>query len=362
MAKPIVSVVMGTYNHAPFVAEAIQSVLEQDFSDFEFLIADDGSQDGTAHAVSAIKDTRIDFQVHKLNRGAATVFNELINRARGTYVAIINSDDAWLSGKLSEQVEILEKHRNVAAVFGRASFFDRKSAPIEKAALSFGRVFDQPNRTRGKWLRHFFWRGNCLCHPSAMIRKDVYRQVGLYDNRLRQLPDLDMWVRIVKIGDLHVSRREMVRYRVVPGENASSDTDANRTRTLNEHYYIAMGFFDEVGADLLIDGFGDCLKQNVLRDKVIVDIEKAFLFLGPALALNHTYKLIALTKLRDLLASNEHRQVLKTEYGFDDLAWQRLAAEVDVFRGVQISHVPTRELSLILQHRLKARLWRALRR
>ncbi len=106
MSDPIISVVMGTFNHAPFVAQCIDSVLTQDFIDFEFLISDDGSADQTAEIVAAQTDTRIRFERNTRNRGAALILNELIERARGRYIAVINSDDAWLPGKLSEQVKI----------------------------------------------------------------------------------------------------------------------------------------------------------------------------------------------------------------------------------------------------------------
>src|ERR1700735_5122693 len=104
MANPRVSVIMATYNHAPFVAEAIQSVLSQDFGDFEFIIADDGSSDGTRDVVGRIQDPRIRFYPNTVNRGACVVTNELIDRSTGEYVALINSDDCWLQSKLSGQV------------------------------------------------------------------------------------------------------------------------------------------------------------------------------------------------------------------------------------------------------------------
>lgn len=90
-----VSVIMPTYNHAPFVVESIRSVLAQSFGDFEFLIADDGSSDSTAEKVRTVEDGRIRFIAHPTNRGAAIITNELIRRATGKYLALINSDDAW---------------------------------------------------------------------------------------------------------------------------------------------------------------------------------------------------------------------------------------------------------------------------
>ena len=87
LGTPLVSVVIATYNHAPFVQAAIQSVLSQEGVEFEVLVADDGSTDGTADLVSEMSDHRLHFESHRNNRGACVVTNELISKARGEYIA-----------------------------------------------------------------------------------------------------------------------------------------------------------------------------------------------------------------------------------------------------------------------------------
>src|SRR5512146_3123039 len=98
MNTPTVSVVMAAYNHARFVEQAINSVLEQEGVEFELLIADDGSTDQTREVIALNNDERITFFPSEINRGACVVTNELIERATGEFVAVINSDDYW-SGK-----------------------------------------------------------------------------------------------------------------------------------------------------------------------------------------------------------------------------------------------------------------------
>ena len=103
MKSPTISVIMATYNHADFVAQAIDSVLSQRGVDFEFLIADDGSVDLTREVVASIHDERIRFFPNEVNRGACVVTNELIQCASGEFIALINSDDYWInSEKLRE--------------------------------------------------------------------------------------------------------------------------------------------------------------------------------------------------------------------------------------------------------------------
>jgi glycosyltransferase involved in cell wall biosynthesis len=332
MKSPTVSVIMATYNHAEFVEKSIQSVLMQQGVDFEFLIADDGSSDNTRDVVASICDKRIRFFPNKENRGACTVTNELIQRASGEFIALINSDDYWIGqNKLSYQLQVLRENPSVGACFGRARFIDKHDMPIPKTILLPGRVFDQENKSQGKWLRYFFDCGNCICHPTMLIRKECYDSVGMYDNRLRQLPDFDMWVRLTKRYDIHVSNREMIAFRHLPGENASSDTSANLRRLLNESYFIFQRFFDGISRDVFLDGFGDLLVESDPPDDTHLDIEKSLLYLVRKRWASHIYNLIGLERIHILLGNDKYRRILIDCYGIDDNAFQSLSAEIGVF-------------------------------
>lgn len=333
MSFPTVSVIMATYNHASFVAEAIQSVLEQKNVDFEFLISDDGSIDCTREVVNSIKDDRITFFPNEVNRGACIVTNELIERASGEFVALINSDDYWCdNNKLALQVKYLREHPRVGACFGKARFVDKEGRPMDKTSIPFGNVFEQTNRSQGAWLRRFFELSNCICHPTMLIRKACYDELGFYSNRLRQLPDFDMWIRLVKHYQIHIFDKELIDFRLMPGENASSQTVVNSIRTINEHYLIADSFFDGVGAELLTDGFGDLLKIKDISSSIHLDIEKALLYLVPNQWLGKPYQMIGILKLNALLNSPEHRRIMLEKYGLDDRWFQNQLGEIDVLR------------------------------
>ena len=118
---PLVSVVVKSYNHAAFIGETIRSVLDQSVQDFEIVVTDDGSSDGTPDVVRGFADPRIHLEVFPRNRGISQAMNATIARARGTYVAILNSDDFALPGRLARQTAFLEAHSDVAAVFGLPS-------------------------------------------------------------------------------------------------------------------------------------------------------------------------------------------------------------------------------------------------
>ena len=348
MRKPLVSVIMATYNHQSFVAEAINSVLMQNNVDFEFLIADDGSIDNTRNVVASFNDPRIHFFPNKTNRGACIVTNELIARSSGEFIALINSDDSWIDEtKLAYQVQVLRDHPEIGACFGRARFIDKDGQAIVKSTLHFGTVFEQENRTQGAWLRRFFELGNCICHPTMLIRKSCYHELGVYSNRLRQLPDLDMWIRLVKRYPIHISERELINFRILPGENASSQTAANSIRTINEHYLIANTFFDGVCPEQLTDGFSDLLKNKTIDSIEQLEIEKALLFFIDNQWLNKPYQMIGLLKLNHLLNSPNHQKTLMDRHMIDDRWFQTRMSEVDVLRPKFIAAIGNQKFRFV---------------
>lgn len=347
MKLPVISVVMATYNHASYVAQAIASVLKQRGVHFEFLIADDGSTDSTCEVVESIKDPRIRFFPHQTNRGACIVTNELIERARGEFIALINSDDYWCDeDKLAFQLDILRENPSLGASFGRARFVDKRGEGISKRRLSFGTVFDQANRTQGEWLRYFFEHGNCLCHPTVLIRRKCYEELGMYNNSLRQLPDFDMWIRLVKSYPIHVSERELISFRVLPGESTSSHTVSNAVRTMNEHYLIADAFFQGVEQQQLKDGFAELLRYPEIPSEIHFDIEKALLFFVPHRGLGRAYKMIGILELNRLLGSSVHRKVLEEAYGIDGRWFQAQMGNVDILRPKIVAIIGKKTIAL----------------
>lgn len=223
---PRVSVVMPSYNHEAFVAQAIESVLCQTYQDFEIVITDDASQDRSVEVIQSIKDPRIKLKSSPVNRGGAGTMNDTILRSQGEYICVLNTDDVFLPHKIELQLRYLESHPEVGAVFSRCGFIDEGGSPIAPdaigAGVSFlGRLFDVNYSKQAEFLRHFFYNGNCLCHPSVMIRRKCYEKVGLYDERLAQLPDLDMWMRVAPHFPIHVMAQPLMFYRILNnGKNA----------------------------------------------------------------------------------------------------------------------------------------------
>jgi glycosyltransferase involved in cell wall biosynthesis len=301
-----------------FVGEAIESVLGQKHLNIEFLITDDGSKDGTVDVIKKYDDPRICYIENTENRGACIAYNELITKASGDFICIMNSDDVWHdSEKISKQIELHNRGRKYGAVFSKPNYIDKSGDKIEKKDLPLGGIFDRDNRDRCSWLEELFMRGNCLCHPSVMIRKECYDSVGLYNNIYRQLPDYDMWIRILKKYEIFVMDENLISFRIIPGENTSSSTPDNVIRFYSENYLIRKGFFNEINADDLKLGFNKHLKNADISTSCSLEIEKALLFINQISNYPTIDQLIGYEKLSQLHQNDKTKIFLDQNYKID---------------------------------------------
>jgi len=186
---PLVSVVIATYNRAHAVGRAIRSALAQTFDDFEIIVVDDGSADDTAEVVQRIEDPRIRFLRHEGNLGPSAARNTGIRASRGTYVALLDSDDEWMPDKLRQQV----RHMVHAA------------PRVGLVYTGYERVDDQGIRDRiipeqrGDVYQALLLRNVLLgCASTALVRTSCLSEIGLFDERLFASEDYDLWLRIAK--------------------------------------------------------------------------------------------------------------------------------------------------------------------
>ncbi|MCI1966658.1 MAG: glycosyltransferase [Oscillospiraceae bacterium] len=274
---PIVTVILPSYNHEKYVGTAIQSVLDQSFRNYEFLISDDCSPDHTVDEIKKFHDGRIKLHVFPENRGATINHKYLIDRAQGKYVALINSDDVWLPGRLEKGVAYMENHPECGACFSWAEFIDENGNHLNEK----NNVFEQPNRTQAEWYARLFRNGNCLCHPSVLIRTEIYHELGAYNLAMRQLPDFDMWVRLIKHTPIYIFQEPLVQHRrfLHSGENTSTPKLTNSMRDVVESYYILSHYFDGVDDDLFAEAFHKEFRKKGKLTHNELCCEKFFLLL-----------------------------------------------------------------------------------
>ncbi len=263
---PKVSVIMAAYNHERFVGAAVESVLMQSLEDIELCVTDDQSPDGTADVIAAITDRRVRLHRFERNSGVTAALNDAIRRSTGEYIAVLNSDDLFLSDKLRSQAEYLDAHPEIGAVFGYPEFIDESGDAIPPEKTFMERAFEVENRDTKGWLRQFFYYGNCLCHPSVMIRRVCHDKVGLYDERFAQVHDFELWLRLLRHFRIELIPEKVMLFRILAGEgNASAPRPEVSTRVLWE-FEKAMQHFLELDDSAIEDAFGaDLDRLNIDR-------------------------------------------------------------------------------------------------
>ena len=143
-----VSIILSSYNHAKYIKEAIDSVLDQTFSNFELIIWDDASSDDSWEIISSYSDPRIKAFRNEENMRGGITKKAIAEVAAGKYIAIHHSDDIWESEKLAKQVAFLDSHPEIGAVFSQAHIIDENGDDCKDEKNFYFKIFDQPNRGR----------------------------------------------------------------------------------------------------------------------------------------------------------------------------------------------------------------------
>ncbi len=194
--KPIVSVIIPTYNRAKWLEKSIKSVLNQTYQDFELIVVDDGSTDNTKKVVESFKDERIRFfQQTKAfpikSQGAAAARNIGIKKAKGRLIAFNDDDDLWRKRKLEKQVSAFKRTgKKTGVIYTRIVRYRGK----EKFFLPYEEV----TKKEGNVHRNLFLEDWVVAMSSALVKKECFQKVGLFDERFPRYQDLELWLRISK--------------------------------------------------------------------------------------------------------------------------------------------------------------------
>jgi glycosyltransferase involved in cell wall biosynthesis len=194
---PTVSVAISTYNREALVVAAVESALTQTYRDFEVIVLDNGSTDGTRKALEPyMQQIRYAFQD---NQGRAGGRNAAIRMANGRYVAFLDSDDLWFPDKLERQVPVLEANPAVGLVHGQVDVIDERGRPLPEATRAHRALFSATHRRPVTYADYAL---ECRCLTSTVVvRREVLDRVGLYDPEI-ELEDLDLYLRIMLDSEL----------------------------------------------------------------------------------------------------------------------------------------------------------------
>lgn len=215
---PLVSVIIPTYNGESFLKQAIDSVLDQSFQDFELIITDDASNDRTQEIVSQYQnDSRIFFYQNKNRRGIGGNWNHGIKQSHGKYIKILCQDDLLLENYLKEKVTVLEEFDSVSLVTSYENFFGEFSQVEKKwKPPRINRESKPANRMNGHEAQQTILKfGNWIGGPtSTMFRSKDLQKIGFFNESLSCSLDWEYWLRLLAAGDLFVVPKTLLKTRL----------------------------------------------------------------------------------------------------------------------------------------------------
>lgn len=213
---PKVSVTMPVYNAEPFLREAIESILNQTFQDFELIMVDDCSTDKSWQIMNeyAAKDPRIVVFQNEQNLRSARTRNRALSAVRGEYIAVLDSDDVALPQRLERQVKFLDENPNVGAVAAGVCLIDDKGRFVQTNSYS---RYDNPVSIEAGLSIN-----SIIVHSATMMRRQVIEQVGGYASDLPCAEDYDLWSRLVAVTPIGGLPDILVLYRFYQATNRIS--------------------------------------------------------------------------------------------------------------------------------------------
>ena len=215
-STPLISVVMTSYNHQNYISEAIESVLNQTFKDFELIIVDDASTDNSVELINHYqkKDPRIKTIFHSSNKGIPETTNDGFEIARGQFAAYTNSDDVWIPEKLEKQIQILEKNPDFV-VWSDAMIIDANG---RETGQLFSQMQDIVGRKKSGYIFPQLVKGNFICAISVIFATRIARQIK-FDTNLSYANDYKFMIDVSKNHHFYFISEPLVKYRI-HGQNS----------------------------------------------------------------------------------------------------------------------------------------------
>ncbi len=270
MATPSVSVIIPAFNASRFIVETLDSVYAQSFRDFEVIVVDDGSTDGTAKKVREYQaqlrpgGPELAF-IPQPNGGPSRARNTGIKAARGEFIAFLDADDLWLPETLARMSAAIEKHPQCGLVFGDASSFDATGTLTPSV---FGKIGRPPVAPDGCVIKPFtaLLEGNFILTGAVLMRRACLLETGCFDESIRYGEDAGVWLRAALLAPMALIPEVLLRRRIHEG-NASNVAINKKDKC----YYLAIKLYrlrkllSEY--DCRLEWVSDIIKKDILKTK-----------------------------------------------------------------------------------------------
>jgi len=218
----LVTVLMPVYNAEKYLKEAIDSILNQTYTNIEFLIINDGSTDGSEDIIYSYKDSRIRFVKNPQNMGLIATLNKGLDLANGKYIARMDADDVSMPTRLKTQVNYMEANSDVAVCGSKIITMDDDGNELKHAPY----MVTDPDR-----MKHFLTVDDCIVHPSVMMRTNMVQNKFYYDPKYLHSEDYDFFLRISERHKVANLEEKLLKYRLSVGGVSRKHVDEQLRNT-----------------------------------------------------------------------------------------------------------------------------------
>lgn len=263
---PDISVLMSCYNGQKWLGNAIESVLNQSFKDFEFIIVDDGSRDSSAEIMKsyAAKDSRIKI-IEKENTGLPDSLNVGLNEAKGEWIARIDADDLCEPDRLEKQLAFSGANPSVILIGSAYHEMDETG--------KLGKLQTYPE-THQQLKKHLLQKRRFFAHSSAFYKTEIARKVGFYRPRIKKSEDYDLWLRLSEVGKMACISEPLIRFRSHPDQISNEDAGrrqiADGRVALTSYWIRKYGYADPVEQNKeQFNQFRKWIVSNIKEEKLL---------------------------------------------------------------------------------------------
>ena len=248
LQNPKVSVLMPVYNCELYIREAVDSILNQTFADFEFIIIDDCSSDATVSIIKSFNDSRINLIIKPENTGYTNSLNYGLSIAKGKYIARMDGDDISLPERFAKQIVFLENNLEYVLCGTALKVINQE------------KIIQYPENHID--IKTEFLNQNCIIHPSVMLRKSIF-DVHNFSYNLNKEPaeDYDLWARLSKVSKLYNLPEILLHYRIHQHQVSKLKNDI-QIKSSNETKFMVWNFLE------IDEKFKDFLKKIIANQNI----------------------------------------------------------------------------------------------
>lgn len=217
--KPTISVIMSVFNGKEFLNEAIESILNQTYKNFEFIIMNDGSEDGSLEIIKEYqeRDSRIVI-INQENMGLTKSLNRGIEQSRGKYIARQDADDISYLDRFEKQLKFIDNKNDCMVCSSNYEVIN-----------NLGEIISSRIQATKKFIWIYFLLGNQVAHGTVLIDKNIFKEIGYYDERLCCSQDYDLWMRALNYNKYCISFVDSILYKY-----RDHESNISNTRTLKQ--------------------------------------------------------------------------------------------------------------------------------